>query len=140
MLTFYYSSGTKIEQREMAVHEIFSKISGHLKLPRDIVVEFKKMPGSVWAETILGRRGGNRVTINDILNEHEIKIPLIHELIHLDQQFTGRLVSLGHNIVLWEGQQYREIPLEADYLGYKNQPWEEDVDQRIAKLLILLEK
>ena len=142
MIRFIYSK-TKIinSNKEKVLLKLFDKASQYLKLPKTLEVEFIDLHDSLYAETIVNPRYKNRIRLNNKLSEKEIIRPALHELIHLEQMYTGRLSSPRTGMYLWEGQLYNHNDLEKlSYVDYSNLPWETDVNERLDKLLISILK
>jgi hypothetical protein len=136
MVKFIYTSGHRDVSRENLIIKIFTIAKRFIELPDSIEVQFKNMPLSVYAETLVNTRHKNRICLNDSVPVPDVMYPTIHELLHLNQIHTNRLSALHKNIYLWEGQKYSINVDDLSYEDYRNLPWEEDVFIRERKLLI----
>lgn len=142
MIYFIYSK-TSVKQihKEKVLLSIYTKAKSYLKLPKSLEVEFVDLHDSLYAETIVNPRYKNRIRLSSKLSEKEIIRPALHELIHLEQMYTGRLSSPRTGMYLWEGQLYNHNDLEKlSFVDYCNLPWETDVNERLDKLLISILK
>jgi len=142
MIRFIYSKVTIVDsKKEKVIQQVFNKAKQFLKLPNAIEVEFSNLQDSVYAETLVNSRFKNRIRLNYNISHIEIIKPALHELIHLEQIYTGKLSSSGNGVYLWEGQHYYHKDLEnLSYVDYSNLPWEADVNERLDKLLISIVK
>lgn len=69
--------------------------------------------------SLVGNKSQNMLYVNTMDKMEAIKI-LSHELIHLDQYQSGRLVKRkGFNTVLWDGKIY-----DVKEISYLERPWE----------------
>lgn len=58
-----------------------------------------------------------------------------HEMIHLKQYNSNRLIVLGNGVVTWEGQK-----IEVNSIPYNDRPWEREAFQNETKLANDLKK
>lgn len=115
--------------------ELYRASFAFISLPVDITLEFTTLGKTVYAETPLNCLAEKTIRINDNLSVEEIIEPLIHELIHLSQLYTGRLsISRAGNII-WDGQTYVIDQSTMTYKEYRALPWELDAYNRQEWLL-----
>lgn len=120
--------------KEKIILIVCRKISTKLKLPQQITVILKNLEPAVYAETILNSNS-YRIVINSQLTINETIAPLVHELIHINQIYTGKLVGKKGSY-FWEGIEYKaKNGLSQSFNDYRNMPWEMDVNQKLPKLL-----
>jgi hypothetical protein len=81
------------------------------------------LKGSLGSETelrafIIGERNQYIIYVDDLNREESLTI-LSHELIHLQQYSSGRLIRMEDHFMMFDGEAYNvnEIP-------YKERPWE----------------
>jgi hypothetical protein len=144
-LNFLYINCIKDIQKEKVITNICLKAKQHISLPEILDIEVQNFSGpnyqreyrSVLAETVLDLRlKVNRIRVNSELSSKEIVIPLVHELVHLNQIVEGRLSVYKNGDILWEGKRYQlKDPKKSTYEYYQNLPWEVDVRGRESKLL-----
>ena len=122
------------KNKEKIIHKVCSIILHKLKLP-DITVVLKRLEPSVYAQTNLHHSDPYKIVLNSDLSIADTIKPLVHELIHCDQVYTGKL-SCKKGSYIWQGIEYRnQNQLNQTYSEYQNLPWELDVNQRLPKLL-----
>lgn len=88
--------------------------------------------------SLIGNRLQNTLYVNKMSRSQAISV-ISHELIHLDQFHSGRLVKKdGINMVSWEGKIY-----DVTVTPYMERPWEieafkrdKDLEKKIIKLLL----
>jgi len=120
-------------QKEKIINLVCQKVTCKLKLPKSVVIILKDLSPCIYAETNLHSK--DRIVINNKLSIKETIEPLIHELIHLSQIYTGQLVGKKH-FYLWNGLEYKvKNGLSQDFKDYQTMPWELDVSQKLPKLL-----
>lgn len=123
------------KNKEKIIHRVCSIVLHQLKLPNTITIVLKKLEPSVYAETNLQYSNQHKIVINSDLPIRNTIEPLIHELIHLNQIYTGKLVG-KKGYYVWQGIEYKNTNgLSQTYNDYRNMPWELDVNQRLPKLL-----
>lgn len=141
-LKFIYSrdhvSSDNDQSREQICEKICTVMREHLILPEEIVIEIAKMSPSLYAETYLHYKNSHRIRINDQLLISDILIPLVHELIHLEQFTTGKLMINHEGLYIWEKQPYNIKLNDLHYGNYLQLPWELDVHNRLPNLLLNL--
>lgn len=121
--------------KEKIIHKVCNILGQKLKLPTVITIILKKLEPAVYAETSLQNISQYRIIINSDLTVRDMIEPLVHELIHLNQIYTGKLVGRKGSY-FWEGIEYKvKNGLSQTYSDYQNLPWELDVNQKLPKLL-----
>lgn len=128
--------------KEKIIHKVCSILSRKLKLPTSITIVIKKLEPAIYAETSLQNMSQYRIVINSDLSIRDMITPLVHELIHLNQIYTGKLIGKKGSY-FWEGIEYKvKSGLSQTYNDYQSMPWEMDVNQKLPKLLefVLSEK
>jgi len=121
--------------KEKIIRKVCNIVIKKLTLPKTITIILKKLEPAVYAETSLQNMNQYRIVINSDLPLSNIIEPLIHELIHLNQIYTGRLVGKRDRYI-WNGIEYKvKNGLSQTYDDYQSMPWELDVNQKLPKLL-----
>lgn len=132
-VNFQYQVPGRNLQKESIIRSVTQRVAGVISLPQFIEVYIYNLGVAV--------QGGidnsmNRVILNSTLTIPEIPKILIHELIHVNQKYTGKLVVSGDGMYLWEGRVYNakhpEKLTRAEYLAL---PWEADVVSNIATIV-----
>lgn len=121
--------------REALCEIVCDRLSSELTLPEEIIIEIIKMSPSAYAETYLHYKNAHRIRLNNSLAINDIVIPLVHELIHLEQLTTGRLMINHEGLYIWEKIPYNVNMNDLHYGDYLQLPWELDVHNRLPKLL-----
>jgi hypothetical protein len=119
-------------KRQRLVCKIVEQASLYLTLPDIVEVEFQKLGPSAYGETDIVRK---RITINQDLELNDIVLPLVHELIHLEQIETGRLAKSRQGQYVWDNASYRADPRTMLHKDYSKLPWELDVAKKQQKIL-----
>jgi hypothetical protein len=83
---------------------------------------------------IIGERNQYIIYIGD-LNRQESLTILSHELIHLQQYTSGRLIRMEDRFMMFDGEVYN-----VDNIEYKNRPWENEAFKKETGLKIKLEE
>jgi hypothetical protein len=136
MIRFIYNNGVYSKERENVITNICKLANNVLSLPDYIEVEICKMNDNVYAESIANQRFKNRIRLNDSLLLTEIIKPIIHELIHLEQIYKGKLKTDRQGNFIYENKTYKNInPLNLSHDDYKNLPWEVDVRLKEKQVL-----
>lgn len=134
MVKFIYNTSIFDINREKVITNIFLLTKKYIELPEYLEIEFKKLNPNIYGETLLDTRFKNRIRLNEDLTCKEVIIPLIHELLHLNQIFVGRLVGNRDGSFIWDKRVYR-TGKSPDVREWENLPWEVDVAQKQQKLL-----
>ena len=133
-IKFLYSGKIYSKERELVASNLFTITKTIIDLPDDIEIEFKDLGPGVYAETVLDSRFKNRIRINDWLTHKEIIRPMIHELLHLNQMFKGRLSMKSNNVFIWDKKPYI-IKYGITVDEWAALPWEVDVSRKQNALL-----
>ena len=134
MVKFIYNTSIFDINREKVITNIFLLTKKYIELPEYLEIEFKKLNPNIYGETLLDTRFKNRIRLNEDLTCKEVIIPLIHELLHLNQIFVGRLVGRRDGSFIWDKRVYKTSK-SPDVREWENLPWEVDVAQKQQKLL-----
>lgn len=135
MIRFYYYRGESPDsQREKVASYVCNRLRDYLDLPDTIEIEFVHLGPSNYGETVIDYRYPNRMRINLDLSLTEIVIPLVHELLHLEQVKQGRLTNNRFGDILWENKVYK-VQKTLSYKDYTELPWELDVAEKQQKVL-----
>jgi hypothetical protein len=121
--------------REALCEAICNRLSTVLTLPDEIMIEIVKMSPSAYAETYLHYKNNHRIRLNNSLQINDILIPLVHELIHLEQLTTGKLMINHEGLYIWDKIPYNVNMNNLHYGDYLQLPWELDVHNRLPRLL-----
>jgi len=133
-IRLYFAKGLQDINKEKLVKKILEQANHYLTLPELVEVEFQRLGHSMYGETDIDRK---RITLNFDLQINDIVLPLLHELLHLEQIEMGRLAKSRQGEYVWEGNVFRIDPMTIPYDEYKQLPWELDT---VKKQKILLEK
>lgn len=135
MINFsYYKNTGPDKDKEKVVRDVINILRNYLELPDIIKVEFVSMGPAQYGEAIVDANNPNIVRINLDLSTTDVVIPLVHELIHLEQMHTGRLMNTRFGDIVWEGTKYK-VKSNMPYQEYINLPWEIEVKTRQKSLL-----
>jgi hypothetical protein len=135
MTKFIYSSDKYDRTRELVVDNIFRIMSTLIELPANIEVEFRALPESVYGETLIDNRYKNRIRLQESLSPKEVIVPLIHELLHLNQTYTGKLSGRRDGSFMWNKKVYH-TPKTPSLEEWSKLPWEVDVAEREKQMLV----
>jgi hypothetical protein len=83
---------------------------------------------------IIGERNQYIIYIDDLNREESLTI-LSHELIHLQQYSTNRLIKMEDNFIMFDGKVYN-----VNELSYRDRPWEIEAFKKQSDLKTKLEK
>lgn len=134
MVKFIYNTSIYDANREKIISNVFRLTKEHIELPDYLEIEFKKLNPNIYGETLLDTRFKNRIRLNEDLTCKEVIIPLIHELLHLNQIYIGRLVGNRDGSFIWDKRVYKTSK-SYDVSEWEKLPWEVDVAQKQQKLL-----
>lgn len=81
---------------------------------------------------IIGERNQYVIYIDDLNREESLTI-LSHELIHLQQYSSGRLIKMEDHFIMFDGEVYN-----VNEVSYKNRPWEIEAFKKETDLKIKL--
>lgn len=135
MIRYIYSTSNFDRRKELVIEQVITKAKKFLDLPNTIEVEFKNLNNSIYAETLVDPRFTNRIRLNANINYNSLVEPTVHELLHLNQIFTGKLSCNKGKIFIWENKTYKIDQSNLTYEDYQNLPWELDVKFKEKKLL-----
>jgi len=140
MIKFFYYRGVSPDiNKEKVASNICRILRNHLQLPDKIEIEFIQLGPSNYGETIVDYRRPDKIRINLDLSVKDIIIPLVHELIHLEQIYQGRLTNTRFGDIIWENRKYK-VKSNMTHKEYLSQPWEQDVAEKQQKVLEILFK
>ena len=83
---------------------------------------------------IIGQNNQYIIYVDD-LSRHESLTILSHELIHLEQYSSGRLIRMEDHFIMFNGEVFN-----VDNVPYKDRPWEIDAFNKEKGLRTKLEK
>jgi hypothetical protein len=128
-LTFSYQIRYD-KDREDTCRRVVSSVSEILTLPKSIHIQFSSMAPCEYGATSVDFRFRDRIRLNDTLVASEVTYVLVHELIHLNQTFTGILKVSRGGSYSWRGHS-----VNTDAVAYDDLPWEIDVSERIVAIM-----
>ena len=106
------------------------------EMPDEIKSKFNDQNNLDLTASIIGANDQYIIYINQVDRVTAIK-SLSHELIHLQQYSSGRLLVTGPGVVLWEGKEINVLDIP-----YNDRPWEieafsnqSDLEKKIIKKL-----
>lgn len=134
LVRFRYPSNRPDQNKELVCREIVNAVSAHIELPKEIIIQFTDLGESVYAETSIDFRFKNRISLSDQLTTGELPVPLVHELIHVNQSHLGVLKASRSGAVFWQNKLHR-FNENMSYEQHQALPWEMDVTNRHAALL-----
>lgn len=124
-----------IEKAKVAT-SLCQAASLYIDLPNNIIVEFVDLGPNMYGESTLTFNKDSKVRINLQLPNKELIFPLIHELLHLNQIYEGRLSVNRFGDCIWDGKTYKIDQTKMRYEDYTQLPWELDVAHREKQLLV----
>lgn len=133
-IKFIYATSHYDSVREQVIRNVLSIVASKVELPDSIEVEFRALPGAVYGETLLDHRFKHRIRLHDSLSPKESIIPLIHELLHLNQVYTGKLSGRRDGSFMWNKKVYH-APKTPSIEEWSKLPWEIDVAEREKQML-----
>lgn len=133
MIKFIYVGDKYDRDRELVVTNIVNIVSTLIDIPDSIEVEFRNLK-HIYGELLLDPRFKTRLRLEETLSSKEIIVPLVHELIHLNQVHVGRLKA-SRDGVFWDNKFYNMKSREITTEVWANLPWERDVANKQQKLL-----
>ncbi len=131
---FSYLSDGYDHNKEIVCRKIIEVVSPLIELPKEIIIQFTDLGDSVYAETSIDFRFKNRISLNSRLPTEELPIPLVHELIHVNQSHLGILKASRTGAVFWQNRLHR-FTENMTYEQHQTLPWEMDVTNRHSALL-----
>ena len=134
---FIYPDKNQNKDKEKILRKVCDIIEKEIKLPSDIILEFKNLYKNIYAETMVFGKRSNRIVLNHCLSIQDSIRPLIHELIHLHQIYTGMLSCGTRGSYRWLGENYHIPNIQTlSYKDYTLLPWELDVANQENNLLL----
>jgi hypothetical protein len=122
--------------KEKLVTKICNLVSQKIKLPNELLIEFKTLDQNFYAETHVINTKQHRIILNSTLALNDLIRPTVHELLHLNQIYTGRLKRGANGSLIYEGVKYDMILTQnLNFSDYQNLPWEIDVRQQELEIL-----
>jgi len=126
---------TNRHDKSIIAHRTTLITAQQIKLPQEMIIQFKNMPIQQLGETPVLPGRNNRVMLSTQLSMRDLVYPLIHELIHLNQIHTHRLVVSKRGTYFWDSKPYHVELDKISYQDYMNLPWERDAYERQTSLL-----
>jgi|TARA_R110000822_G_scaffold79673_1_gene190355 hypothetical protein len=123
-----------LQKIKLTTH-ICKSIEKFMSLPEYLTIEFLEMYPNTYGETSLDHKSMKKVRLNIDLSVNDLLIPLVHELIHVNQMHTGKLLMSHSGVYVWENTTYLYQSTILPYKDYKQLPWEVDVDNRQPEIL-----
>lgn len=133
MIRFIYAGDNYDKNRELVITNVVNIVSTLIDLPKCVEVEFCKL-SNLYGELLLDPRFKSRIRLEETLSSKEIIVPLIHELIHLNQLHTGRLKANRIGIY-WDNRFYNVKTYDLSPDVWASLPWEQDVVNKQQKIL-----
>jgi len=131
--TFKYQTPNRNLQKESLIKSVIQRVAGVISLPPFVEVYIYDLGRAVQGGVDMSM---NRVILNTRLTIPEIPKILIHELIHVNQKYTGKLKVNGDGMYLWEGKIYNaKHPEKLSRAEYLALPWEADVVNNLATVV-----
>lgn len=140
MVRFIYAGSAYSKEREVVCSSICYIISTLIDLPENIEIEFKNLKGDRYGETLLDPRFKNRLRLDETLNVKEVMLPLVHELLHLNQTHTGKLSVRRDGVIVWGDRHFKLPNRPITYDESMTLPWEQDVANKQQFLLEIVLK
>ena len=134
-VTFIYKDDNYFPSRENVTTALCNAVCRMLSLPQSIEIEFADTGDSIYGETYVDPRFKNRIRLKSTIEPADLINVLTHELIHLNQIFTGRLQAFPHGLFVWDGKRYICETRALDYDQQQKLPWEIDVVNKQHYLL-----
>ena len=128
-VNFYYKNTALSDKRERIITQFANAVSQVIELPNSIDVCLYMFDKNVYGG--IDKNHINRIGINYNLPYDSIPMILTHELIHVNQKYTGLLRIAINGTCYWREIPYSNtLPQDISYTDYQNLPWEKDVEQR----------
>lgn len=133
-IKFFYKNNQHSYKHEIIITSFADAIAKVIQLPPSIEVCLYELGPNVYGG--IDRFNMGRFGINYSLSYQDIPKILVHELIHVNQKFTGTLEIRSNGVYYWHGIPYTKVlPEDMSYEDYQNLPWELDVQHRQSKVL-----
>lgn len=137
-IKFIYTDSEPILNRELVVNKLLDKIKNFIELPNYLEIEFADTADHIYGETHLNQRFKNRIKLSHNLEPDFLIKTLLHELIHINQLYTGILRCRQDGIIYWKNNPYRIDLNTITYSEWQKLPWELDVVNKQHNLLLKL--
>ena len=117
--------------------ETYGIIKEHIELPQYIKVVFRPIRSAFgrafYIKSDAARRNREYVVELDVRQDADtFKNTLLHELIHIEQFYQGRLLDAGSMHFKWNGKKTLIDTSNLD--AYNNLPWEREAIERASTL------
>lgn len=133
-VNFFYKNLTLAPDKELIIKNICSHATDVLNLPDTLDICLYHLPYATYGG--IDRKKINRLVLSYDLPIKQIPLILTHELIHIDQRYTGLLEITKDGWYIWQKKFYlKSDPDSLTYDQYKNLPWEMDVECRLHTTL-----
>jgi hypothetical protein len=133
-INFYYNKTDSLPQHEIISKSLCMHASHVMQMPSQIDICFYQLQHSVYGG--IDKKKANRLVIDYHLNLKQLPQILVHELIHINQRYTGALEITKDGWYIWQKKFFlKSNPQELTYEQYLNLPWEVDVQCRLHTTL-----
>jgi hypothetical protein len=117
--------------------EKYQTIQDYIELPKCIKIVFRPVRAAFgrafYLKSCAERRNREYIVELDVRQDiATFKNTLLHELIHIEQFYQGRLLDAGSMHFKWNGKKTLIDTSNLD--AYNNLPWEREAIERSAKL------
>jgi len=120
---------------EMLIQKSELRVRKHINLPEKIKITLRPIRGVIGSASTYKVKAKNYFSVEiDVRQDvDEFCDTLLHELVHIEQYFEGRLKLRSELFYsIYEGRKIRLVSHKSD--GYNNLPWEKEATKRAAKL------
>ena len=131
-LKFFYQQNKHCKAREAIITSLTNATAQIIELPKSIEVCLYNLNQQTFGG--VDKAIHNRIGINYSLDLFDIPKILVHELVHINQFYTGML-SIKNNTYYWHNIPYSVVTKETSYQEYNNFPWEIDANERLDEVL-----
>ena len=137
LVKYNYVNCKQDKRKESILSKVCNSARLQVELPNIIYIEHKFLDHAVLGETVIDLRSNRKISLNSRLTIKESILVLTHELVHLNQIHTNKLLLHKNGNYIWEGKQYGNIASlkTLSYYDYLQLPWEQDVAKIQQKLL-----
>jgi hypothetical protein len=133
-VNFFYKNLNSLPKSEIIIKNICTHATDILELPNTIDICLYKLAKSTYGG--IDRKKINRLVLNYDLPVKQIPLILTHELIHINQRYTGVLEITKDGWHIWQKNFYLKAdPESLPYEQYSKLPWEVDVQCRLSTIL-----
>lgn len=133
-IRFIYDGDKYDLDRELVICNVVNILSTLIELPESLEIQFLKLQNQVYGETTVDPRFKNRIRLQENLSLKNCILPTIHEAIHINQIFTGRLSGRRDGSYIWDKKVYPAYTA-INHSAWQKLPWEIDVVERQPNLL-----